>query len=96
MAFIASSVLHCLMESRHRACLRCWRSARQEEPEVEVRFFEVPLAQQIKGLCGELYDLGFAQSDEVGEGIIAVPVWSDPLMVAVPAQHPLLSTNRFP
>ena len=26
---------------------------RQEEPEVEVRFFEVPLAQQIKGLCGD-------------------------------------------
>jgi DNA-binding transcriptional LysR family regulator len=69
---------------------------RQEEPEVEVRFFEVPLAQQIKGLCGELYDLGFAQSDEVGEGIIAVPVWSDPLMVAVPARHPCYPTNRFP
>ena len=69
---------------------------RQEEPEVEVRFFEVPLAQQIKGLCGELYDLGFAQSDEVGEGIIAVPVWSDPLMVAVPARHPLLSHKQIP
>ncbi|EPL1160328.1 LysR family transcriptional regulator [Pseudomonas aeruginosa] len=69
---------------------------RQEEPEVEVRFFEVPLAQQIKGLCGELYDLGFAQSDEVGEGIIAVPVWSDPLMVAVPARHPLLSHKQTP
>ncbi|HEJ9776305.1 TPA: LysR family transcriptional regulator [Pseudomonas aeruginosa] len=69
---------------------------RQEEPEVEVRFFEVPLAQQIKGVCGELYDLGFAQSDEVGEGIIAVPVWSDPLMVAVPARHPLLSHKQIP
>ena len=69
---------------------------RQEEPEVEVRFFEVPLSQQIKGLCGELYDLGFAQSDEVGEGIIAVPVWSDPLMVAVPARHPLLSHKQIP
>src|SRR3546814_8000882 len=36
---------------------------RQEEPEVEIRFFEVPLSQQIKGLHDDLYDVGFAQSD---------------------------------
>ncbi|AJG14494.1 D-alanyl-D-alanine endopeptidase [Pseudomonas plecoglossicida] len=38
---------------------------RQEEPEVEIRLFEVPLSQQIKGLHDDLYDVGFAQSDEV-------------------------------
>ncbi len=31
---------------------------RQEEPEVELRLFEVPLSQQIKGLHDDLYDLG--------------------------------------
>ena len=41
---------------------------RQEEPEVEIRFFEVPLSQQIKGLHSDLYEVGFAQSDEVGDG----------------------------
>lgn len=69
---------------------------RQEEPEVEIRLFEVPLSQQIKGLHDDLYDLGFAQSDEVGDGITAEPVWSDPLMVAVPARHPLLKHKRIP
>ncbi|WP_454260294.1 LysR family transcriptional regulator [Pseudoxanthomonas mexicana] len=69
---------------------------RQEEPEVEIRLFEVPLAQQIKGLHDDLYDVGFAQSDEVGEGIAAHAVWSDPLMVAVPARHPLLKHKRIP
>lgn len=69
---------------------------RQEEPEVELRFFEVPLSQQIKGLHDDLYDLGFAQSDEVGDGIVALPVWSDTLMVAVPARHPLLAHKRIP
>lgn len=69
---------------------------RQEEPEVEIRFFEVPLSQQIKGLHDDLYDVGFARADEVGEGIIAEPVWSDPLMVAVPARHPLLAHKRIP
>ena len=69
---------------------------RQEEPEVELRFFEVPLSQQIKGLHDDLYDVGFAQSDEVGDGIATMPVWSDALMVAVPARHPLLAHKRIP
>ncbi|MFO3773272.1 LysR family transcriptional regulator, partial [Serratia marcescens] len=69
---------------------------RQEEPEVEIRFFEVPLSQQIKGLHDDLYDVGFARADEAGDGIVALPVWSDPLMVAVPARHPLLTHKRIP
>lgn len=69
---------------------------RQEEPEVELRLFEVPLSQQIKGLHDDLYDVGFAQSDEVGEGITAEAIWNDALMVAVPARHPLLKHKRIP
>ena len=69
---------------------------RQEEPEVEIRFFEVPLSQQLKGLLDDLYDVGFTQSNEVGDGITAIPVWSDALMVAVPARHPLLAHKRIP
>lgn len=42
---------------------------RQEEPEIEIRLSEVPLTQQIKGLHDDLYDVGFAQSDEVGDGV---------------------------
>ncbi|MBR7981688.1 LysR family transcriptional regulator [Burkholderia cenocepacia] len=69
---------------------------RQEEPEVEIRLSQVSLAQQIKGLHDDLYDVGFAQSYEVGDGITTVPVWSDPLMVMVPARHPLLAYKRIP
>ncbi|KVG12301.1 MULTISPECIES: LysR family transcriptional regulator [pseudomallei group] len=69
---------------------------RQEEPEIEIRLSEVPLAQQIKGLQGDLYDVGFAQSDDVDDGIIVEPVWDDPLMVAVPARHPLLAHKYLP
>ncbi|XAH26018.1 LysR family transcriptional regulator [Xylophilus sp. GW821-FHT01B05] len=69
---------------------------RQEEPEVEIRLTEVPLSQQIKGLHDDLYDVGFARADEAGDGIVASPVWSDPLMVAVPARHPLLAHKRIP
>ncbi|MDB5784552.1 LysR family transcriptional regulator [Caballeronia mineralivorans] len=69
---------------------------RQEEPEIEIRLSEVPLTQHIKGLHDDLYDVGFARSDEVGDGIIAEALWSDPLMVAVPARHPLLTYKRIP
>ncbi|ERU39379.1 TPA: LysR family transcriptional regulator [Pseudomonas aeruginosa] len=69
---------------------------RQEEPEVDIRLFQVPLSQQIKGLQDDLYDVGFAQSDEVGEGVAAEAVWSDPLMVAVPARHHLLKHKHIP
>ncbi|EIU5457909.1 LysR family transcriptional regulator [Pseudomonas aeruginosa] len=69
---------------------------RQEEPEVEIRLSEVPLSQQIKGLHDDLYDVGFAQSDEVGDGIVAEAVWSDALVVAVPARHDLLKYKRIP
>ncbi|MDP9651074.1 DNA-binding transcriptional LysR family regulator [Paraburkholderia caledonica] len=69
---------------------------RQDEPEVEIRLSEVPLSQQIKGLQDDVYDVGFAQSDDIGEALIAEPVWSDALMVAVPARHPLMSHKRIP
>lgn len=54
------------------------------------------MPQQIQGLHDDLYDVGFAQSDEVGDGLTALPVWSDTLMVAVPARHPLLAYKRIP
>lgn len=69
---------------------------REEEPDVEIRLFEVPLAQQLKGLRDDLYDAGFSQAVDVGEDIVNQPVWSDPLVIAVPARHPLLAHKRIP
>ncbi|MBS0597595.1 MAG: LysR family transcriptional regulator [Proteobacteria bacterium] len=69
---------------------------REEDPEVEIRLFEVPLAQQIKGLHDDLYDAGFSMADEVDDGIVACPAWEDELMVAVPARHPVLAFKRVP
>ncbi|UQP97332.1 LysR family transcriptional regulator [Xanthomonas arboricola pv. juglandis] len=69
---------------------------REEEPEVDIRLFEVPLGQQLKGLRDDLYDAGFAKSEVPGEGFIATPAWSDPLVIAVPARHPLLAHRELP
>jgi DNA-binding transcriptional LysR family regulator len=69
---------------------------REEEPDVEIRLFEVPLAEQAKGLRGGLYDAGLAQAAEVGEDIVVQSAWNDPLVIAVPARHPLLAHKRIP
>ncbi|QDF96977.1 LysR family transcriptional regulator [Azoarcus sp. DD4] len=69
---------------------------REEEPDVEIRLFETSFAQHLKGLHDDLYDAGFALTDQVGDGIIAEPVWQDPLVVAVPTRHPLLAHKRVP
>jgi len=83
----------CATPSRLSALLaRC----REEDPEVEIRLFEVSLSHQVKGLHDDLYDIGFSLSHEVGDGIVAEPAWNEPLMVAVPARHPLLSYKRIP
>lgn len=69
---------------------------RTEEPEVEIRLHEVSLAQQLKGLCEDLFDVGFARSNQTGPGLSAQAVWHTPLAIAVPARHPLLVFKQIP
>lgn len=69
---------------------------REEDPDTEIRLYEVPLAQQIKGLESDLYDAGFAQSHDVGDALQAVSAWNDPMVVAVPLRHPLLIYRKLP
>lgn len=69
---------------------------REEDPDVEVKLYEVPLERQIKGLHEDLYDAGFTMADEVGDGIMITPAWEDEVMVAVTYLHAAVSTRRYP
>lgn len=69
---------------------------RAEEPEVEIRLFQIPFLQQVKGLRSDLFDAGLAQSADVGQGLIAEAVWVDPLVAALPPRHPLLIHKSIP
>ncbi|HBO9203629.1 TPA: LysR family transcriptional regulator [Pseudomonas aeruginosa] len=69
---------------------------REEEPEVEVRIVEVTLAEQLRGLHEGEFDAGFARAENIGNGIVAEVVWHDPLLLAIPARHPLLVHGRVP
>src|SRR3546814_12464635 len=70
--------------------------SREEEPELEIRVFELPFAQQLKMLHDDLLDIGFALSNAVHDGLVAEPVWTDPLSVIVHARHPLLAHVQVP
>lgn len=69
---------------------------RAEEPELQVRLSEVPLAEQLRGLRSGDFRLGLAHTGDVGDGIVAQPLWREPLVVAVPARHELLAHKVIP
>ena len=71
-------------------------TCRAEEPELQIRLFEVPLAEQLRGLRTGDFRLGLAHTGEVGDGIVAEPLWQDPLVVAVPVRHELLAHKAIP
>lgn len=69
---------------------------REEDPEVEIRLTETPLAEQLRGLRSGSFNAGFAYTANVGDGIVAEPIWIDSLGVAVSARHPLLVHPQIP
>jgi len=69
---------------------------REDEPEIEVRLSEVPLAEQLRGLRSGDFTIGFAHTAEVGDGICAEPIWQDPLVIAMPIRHELLAHKEIP
>lgn len=68
---------------------------RIEEPEIEIHLSEVPLAKQLRGLRAGDFALGLAHTADVGDGIVAEPIWRDPLVVVLPSRHPLLASPKI-
>ena len=69
---------------------------REEAPEVGVRLFEAPLPQVVGGLGNDLYDGALAMASVMESGVVALSLWQDPLVVVIPARHPLLEHKRVP
>ncbi|WP_413043862.1 LysR family transcriptional regulator [Pseudomonas sp. YJ42] len=70
--------------------------SREQDPEVEICLHEVSSSAQVKGLQDDLYDVGMTQNTDRIEGLVAVPVWQDRLVVALPARHQLLAYREIP
>lgn len=69
---------------------------RAEEPEVDIRLSEVPLAEQIRGLRSGDFSVGLAHTSDVGDDIVAEALWQHPLVAVVPARHSLLAFKEIP
>jgi DNA-binding transcriptional LysR family regulator len=67
---------------------------RSEDPEVEIRLFEMPVGQLVRALQQDEVDAGFTLLHEPGEGYTAEPLWHDEVAVAMPARHPLFGRKR--
>ncbi|MCC4113964.1 LysR family transcriptional regulator [Aromatoleum toluclasticum] len=98
---VSSGTLGILRIAVPRGCIDPRLSAflarcREEVPEVEIRLIEVPLAEQLRGLRSGSFNMGFANTADVGDGIVAEPIWIDPLVVAVSTRHPLLVHKQVP
>jgi DNA-binding transcriptional LysR family regulator len=69
---------------------------REEDPAVEIRLTEASLTDQLGGLRSGNFNLGFAFTAEVGDGVIAEPIWVDSVVAVVAARHPLLVHKQIP
>nr|WP_269807659.1 LysR family transcriptional regulator [Pseudomonas sp. NMI795_08] len=82
-----------ILPKRLAALLAC---CREEEPDINLQLFEVPLAEQLKGLQHNLFDVGFACAPGEPHGLSSEPLWQTELVVALPPRHPLLAYKRVP
>lgn len=68
---------------------------RAEEPDISIRLVETSFDEQLSGLRDEVFDVGFAQCRDQSGLFEAEAVWNDPIMVALPARHPLLAFKHI-
>lgn len=58
-------------------------------PRLRVRLSSTPLAERLAAVRSGALDAAFVRALEHAPGLEMVPVWTDPLAVALPAAHPL-------
>lgn len=74
---------------------RLFTAFRHDEPEVDLQLCQLPFRQQVQSLRNDLLDIGLAMRIPSDEGIIADPLWNDPIVVVLPANHSLATRSRL-
>ncbi|MGV3494039.1 MAG: LysR family transcriptional regulator [Ramlibacter sp.] len=67
---------------------------RQLYPGIELELHELPITAQHAALLRGTIDLGLLRVQDAPGGIEVVPVMEDPLILALPAHHPLAGRKR--
>lgn len=67
---------------------------REEEPDTEIRLFEMSADEVLRALHHNLIDIGLTVHIDHPPGYAKYPVWSERPAVAIPTHHPLLTASR--
>lgn len=77
-----------LVQPRLSMLFQRWR---QVEPLAPLHIRELPAFEQHEALQTERVDIGLTFGMGQASGMVVEPIWSDPVVVAVPRTHPLAS-----
>jgi DNA-binding transcriptional LysR family regulator len=81
-----------LVQPRLSELFRRWRDA---EPQAALRIRELPAFEQHEALQTERVDIGLTFGMNQTSGMVLEPIWSDPIVVAVPCEHPLAGAGAL-
>ncbi|KQW43821.1 MULTISPECIES: LysR family transcriptional regulator [unclassified Roseateles] len=77
--------------------LSAWLQAFQaSHPKVEVVVVELNSQDQINALLGEELDLGLVHTDRLPPTLISQPLYSEPFLACLPANHPAAKLKEIP
>ena len=69
---------------------------KRRHPSLELTVKSLPSPQQIDALRNSQIDLGFITVPTPHEGLMIEPLWSEPLVVALPTKHALAARRAIP
>jgi DNA-binding transcriptional LysR family regulator len=61
----------------------------ERAPDVQVELFSLPAAERLAQVAGGQLDAAFVRAARPVPGVRVLPLWPDPLVAALPADHPL-------
>ena len=69
---------------------------RRAAPSLEVRLVSAPVAERLARVRSGQLDVAFVRAVTTAPGVELLPIWHDPLTVALPAAHPLAAQPARP
>ncbi|MCU1648652.1 MAG: HTH-type transcriptional regulator BsdA [Nocardia sp.] len=67
----------------------------ERAPQVQIELVALPVQERVKQVADGRLDAAFVRSPQDSPELDFLPAWDDPLVVALPARHPLAAQERL-